>query len=45
MSRWRKSSCASGLEKSLRAMAQLVTGEERIRLVDEANAVRPRTLV
>ena len=33
-----------GLEKSFRAMAQLVTGEERIRLVDDANAVRPRTL-
>jgi serine/threonine-protein kinase PknG len=33
------------LEKTLRAMAQMVTGEERIRLVDEANAVRPRTLI
>jgi serine/threonine-protein kinase PknG len=35
----------AGLEKSLRAMAQLATGEERIRFVDRANQVRPRTLV
>jgi serine/threonine-protein kinase PknG len=28
-----------GLEKSLRAMAHLATGEEKIRLVDEANRV------
>ncbi len=34
-----------GLKKSLRAMAQLVTGEERVELVDMANQVRPRTLV
>ena len=34
-----------GLESSLRSMAHLVTGEERIRLVDQANAVRPRTMV
>ena len=33
------------LERTLRAMAQMVTGEERVRLVDEANAVRPRTLI
>jgi serine/threonine-protein kinase PknG len=33
-----------GLEKSLRAMAHLATGDEKIRLVDEANRVRPRTL-
>ncbi|MBD0361936.1 MAG: tetratricopeptide repeat protein [Coleofasciculus sp. C3-bin4] len=33
-----------GLEKSLRAMAHLTTGDEEIRLVDEANRVRPRTL-
>lgn len=33
-----------GLEKALRDMAHLVTGEEKIRLVDEANRVRPRTL-
>jgi serine/threonine-protein kinase PknG len=33
-----------GLEKSLRAMAHLTTGDEKIRLVDEANRVRPRTL-
>ena len=34
-----------GLENVLRSMARLVNGEERIRLVDEANEVRPRTLV
>jgi serine/threonine-protein kinase PknG len=33
-----------GLEKALRDMAHLVTGEEKIRLVDEANRVRPMTL-
>ncbi len=33
-----------GLEKALRAMAHLSTGYEKIRLVDEANRVRPRTL-
>jgi serine/threonine-protein kinase PknG len=33
------------LEKTLRAMAQMATGEDRVRLVDEANAVRPRTLI
>ena len=33
------------LERTLRAMAQMTTGEERVRLVDEANAVRPRTLI
>lgn len=32
------------LERTLRSMAQLVTGEGRIRLVDEANAIRPRSL-
>ncbi len=32
------------LEKSLRRMAQFVTGEERVELIDEANQVRPRTL-
>jgi serine/threonine-protein kinase PknG len=35
----------AGLESSLRSMARLVTGEQRIRLVDRANEVRPRTLV
>lgn len=35
----------SELERTLRAMAQMATGEDRIRLVDEANAVRPRTLI
>jgi len=34
-----------GLEKSLRAMAHLLTGDEKISLVDEANRVRPRTLI
>lgn len=33
-----------GLEKALRDMAHLATGDEKIRLVDEANQVRPRTL-
>jgi serine/threonine-protein kinase PknG len=33
-----------GLEQSLRSMARFVNGEERIRLVDQANQVRPRTL-
>jgi serine/threonine-protein kinase PknG len=35
----------SGLEKALRAMAHLAIGDEKIRLVDEANRVRPRTLI
>jgi serine/threonine-protein kinase PknG len=34
----------TGLEKALRAMAHLAIGDEKIRLVDEANRVRPRTL-
>jgi serine/threonine-protein kinase PknG len=33
-----------GLENSLRAMAHLSTGKEKIQLVDQANQVRPRTL-
>jgi len=33
-----------GLEAALRAMAHLTTGDEKIRLVDEANQVRPKTL-
>lgn len=33
-----------GLEKALRDMAHLSSGEEKIQLVDEANRVRPRTL-
>lgn len=33
------------LEKVLRAMAHLTTGAEKIQLVDEANRVRPRTLL
>ncbi len=33
-----------GLEQSLRAVAHAATGDEKIRLVDEANRVRPRTL-
>jgi serine/threonine-protein kinase PknG len=35
----------AGLESTLRSMARFATGEERIRLVDQANLVRPRTLV
>lgn len=34
-----------GLEKALRAMAHLSTGDEKIRLVDEANKVRPKTWI
>ncbi len=34
----------SGWERSLRAMAHLAVGEEKVRLVDEANRVRPRSL-
>lgn len=34
-----------GLEKALRDMAHLATGNEKIRLVDEANKIRPRTLI
>jgi serine/threonine-protein kinase PknG len=33
-----------GLERSLRSMAGLVTGDEKIQLVDRANQVRPRTM-
>lgn len=33
-----------GLEKALRNLAHLATGDEKIRLVDEANRVRPRSL-
>lgn len=34
-----------GLEKALRDMAHLVTKQEKIRLVDEANRVRPRSII
>ncbi|MBD2204380.1 tetratricopeptide repeat protein [Calothrix sp. FACHB-1219] len=34
-----------GLEKALRDMAHLATGKEKIHLVDEANRIRPRTLI
>ncbi len=34
-----------GLEQAYRTMARLADGAERTRLVDEANRVRPRTLV
>lgn len=34
-----------GLEKALRDMAHLASGDEKIRLVDEANYVRPRTWI
>ena len=33
-----------GLEQTLRTMAHLSVGAEKLRLVDEANRVRPRTL-
>lgn len=33
-----------GLENSLRSMARLAQDDEKIRLIDEANRVRPRTL-
>lgn len=33
-----------GLEKALRGMAHLSSGDEKIRLVDEANRIRPKTL-
>lgn len=35
----------TGLEKALRNMAHLSTGDEKIQLVDEANRVRPKTWV
>jgi serine/threonine-protein kinase PknG len=35
----------AGLESSLRSMARFLAGEERIKLVDQANTVRPRTFV
>ena len=34
-----------GLESSLRSLAHLTAGQERIRLIDQANRVRPRTLI
>ncbi len=34
-----------GLEKVLRSMAHLSTGDEKINLVDEANRIRPKTLM
>lgn len=34
-----------GLEESLRALARLATGDEKLRLVEEANRVRPRTWI
>jgi serine/threonine-protein kinase PknG len=40
-----ESSLRTGLEGALRSLAHLTVGAERIRLVDQANAVRPRTLV
>ncbi|MBV9269370.1 MAG: protein kinase [Acidobacteriaceae bacterium] len=33
------------LERTLRSMAQLVTGEQRIELVEQANQIRPRTVI
>ena len=40
-----ESSLRLGLESSLRSMARFASGDERIRLVDEANRMRPRTLI
>lgn len=37
-------SLREGLEKVLRSMAHLATGDEKIRLVDAANKVRPKTM-
>jgi serine/threonine-protein kinase PknG len=34
-----------GLEKALRDMAHLSNGKEKINLVDQANKIRPRTLI
>jgi serine/threonine-protein kinase PknG len=34
-----------GLEDSYRALARATAGQERIKLVDRANRVRPRSLV
>ncbi|RKT55040.1 serine/threonine-protein kinase [Saccharothrix australiensis] len=43
---WSESGLRSGLERCYRQLARLAdTAEERIALVDRANAVRPRTLV
>ena len=39
-----ESKIRKGLEKALRALAHLATGDEKIKLVDEANQVRPRSL-
>jgi serine/threonine-protein kinase PknG len=33
------------LERSLRTLARMNNGDERIRLIDEANQMRPRTLI
>ncbi len=33
------------LENSLRTLARMTNGDERIRLIDEANKMRPRTLI
>ncbi len=38
-------SVRQGLEKALRQLAHLTTGSEKIRLIDQANQVRSRTLV
>ncbi len=41
----RESALREGLETSLRAMAHLTHGPAKVQLIDEANKVRPRTLV
>lgn len=38
-------SLRQGLEKVLRSLAHLATGADKIRLVDQANQVRPRTML
>jgi serine/threonine-protein kinase PknG len=41
----READLRQGLEESFRAMARLETGAAKVQLVDEANRVRPRTLL
>lgn len=41
----REEDIRKGIEKALRDMAHLTTGDEKIRLVDEANKIRPRTWI
>ena len=41
----REEDIRKGIEKALRDMARLTAGDEKIRLVDEANKIRPRTWI